>query len=178
MRLFSNSDIRNFEPAYSFEKRAMLAEASTAPSQKDVFLSHSSSDDSSVPAVIAFFAKFGASVYADDFDKRLPNPPSPQTAQILRDEIKGCPRFVVLVTPNSRQSRWIPWELGLADGYKGVPPNALLPITPEGEVQNWVTAEYFGLYPRIVHDNGEWKVFDPRDMKTWKLSIWLKSATL
>lgn len=119
------------------------------------------------------FLSHGATVYADDFDKRLPDPPSVQTAEILKGEIKQHPRFVVLATTNSHTSRWIPWELGLSDGYKGVPPSAILPITQEGVIPEWYKSTYVQLYPRIVNIDDAWRVLDPRDNKHWPLRDWL-----
>lgn len=157
---------------YSLAKEASLL------SGKIVFLSHSTADDRHVHGVLRFFKRFKAPAYADDFDKRLPKPPTTATAVTLKDEIKKCPRFVVLVSPNSRLSRWIPWELGLADGFKNIPPIALLPVTPEGAEEAWANEEYFNLYPRIYCNGSSsvddsWKVLDPRDNVAWKLSFWL-----
>ena len=159
------------------ENLSLVKEASTL-SGKTVFLSHSSADDKFIPSVLRFFNRFEAPAYADDFDKRLPKPPTTATALTLKNEIKQCPRFVVLVSPNCRNSRWIPWELGLADGFKGIPPIALLPVTQEGIEEGWTKDEYFNLYPRIYCDGASsiddsWKVLDPRDQKPWKLSTWL-----
>jgi hypothetical protein len=177
VRLFSNMDVRTYEPP-TIRRAQVLSEAKTTIAGKTVFLSHSSVDDAIVPAVISFFASFEASVYADDFDKRLPNPPSAITASILKSEIRKCPRFVVLTTPSSRTSRWIPWELGLADGYKGIPPNATLMFTPEGIVETWTKEQYFNLYPKIVNDNWNWVVTDPRGSATWPLKQWLHTPLL
>lgn len=176
IRLFSNADARRWEPSSLLAKRALFEDAKVSAMSKHIFLSHSSKDDALVPGVIAFFASHKATVYADDFDKRLPDPPSTNTANILKSEIKGCQRLVVLATPNSHTSRWIPWELGIGDGLKGVPPNAIFPITPEGDVQSWTKTEYFGLYPKIAEVDGEWRVIDPRNSTMWRLSTWLHSA--
>jgi hypothetical protein len=155
-----------------------MAEAKKDATSKDVFLSHSTTDDRLVPGVISFFMIHGASVYADDFDVRLPQPPSSATAQILKGEIGGCRRLVVLATPNSHTSRWIPWELGIGDGMKGIPPNAILAMTPEGDVPPWTKIEYFALYPRIVNEDGAWHVTDPRGGAGWPLKDWLSLTTL
>lgn len=89
-------------------------------------------------------------MYADNGDTRLPDIPSPETAQILRDTLTACRKLVVLVTTNSKDSKWIPWELGLGDGYHAPDAVALLPAIPEGGPQLWAEREYLGLYDRIV----------------------------
>lgn len=173
MKLFSHSDASSFERASSLRRDQLLQEAKASTPSTVVFLSHSSKDDSLVPGVVAFFRKFNAGVYADDFDKRLPNPPSTATAIILKGEIRKLPRLVALATPNSYTSRWIPWELGLADGFRGIPPNAILPITQEGQIPPWLTTEYLHLYPKVVNINGSWMVTDPRGGTSWALNNWL-----
>jgi hypothetical protein len=79
----------------------------------------------------------------------------------------------VLVSPNSRYSRWIPWELGVAHGLNGVAPVAILPGTHDGNEDAWTVEEYFGLHPRVRFFKGAWSVWDPRDKKRWKLEEWL-----
>jgi len=173
MKLFSYSDASSYERASTLGRDQLLKEAKASTASAIVFLSHSSKDDQFVPGVVAFFRKFNAGVYADDFDKRLPNPPSTKTAVILKNEIRKLPRFVALATPNSYTSRWIPWELGLADGFRDIPPNAILPITQEGQVPPWLTTEYLNLYPKVVTINAAWFVTDPRSSSSWTLSDWL-----
>lgn len=164
----------------SIQRRAVLLEnrrlqvSKAATVQGNVFLSHCTRDDDKIKGVIDFLSDFGVRVYVDDLDMRLPKPPSVDTASILKDEIKASSRLIVLVSPASQDSRWIPWELGLADGFKGVSPIAILPITPYGEEEEWAKEEYFALYPRIYERGGTWYVMDPRDGKPWTLSGWIK----
>ena len=160
----------------NFSNSRYIAEAKTASVKASVFLSHSSADDEHVDRVVLFFRDFDAVVYADNYDKTLPKPPNVATAATLKNRIANTNRFVVLVSPNSRNSRWIPWELGIADGKKGVAPIAILPVTPNGTEEAWTVEEYFGLYPRIRFNNDAWIVVDPRDGKHWKLKDWLHTA--
>ena len=102
-------DLRRFAPTIN-EARVYLRKAASEVN-KNVFLSHSSKDHEHLPGVIAVLDGHGGRVYIDDGDKRLPSNPSPKTADILRKTIKRLPRFVLFVTTNSKNSRWIPWEL-------------------------------------------------------------------
>lgn len=68
--------------------------------------------------VIGFLENFGAKVYIDKADKELPEKTSAETGVKLKNRIAQCQKFVVLVTANSKNSRWIPWELGFADEKK------------------------------------------------------------
>lgn len=173
MSFLSFSDVRSISTAAkSHGLNALEAKAST--SVGSIFLSHSSADDEFVAGAVVFLMQFGFPVYTDNHDRRLPVPPNTQTAKILKDEIKKSRRFVVFVSPNSRFSRWIPWELGLADGYKDVVPIGILPVTSTGEEENWAKEEYFGLYPRIYKSGNTWYVEDPRDRKPWTLDGWMR----
>jgi len=97
----------------------LLKEASRTKVGKTVFLSHSSKDNEHLPAVISIIENHGGRVYVDSEDDRLPTNPNRETADILRGTVRSCRRFVLFVTTNSKDSRWIPWELGLSDGEKG-----------------------------------------------------------
>lgn len=140
-----------------------------------IFLSYSHQDEDKLPGVIEFFANHGAGVYVDKGDDRLPNPPSPITANMLRRHISLSPRTVMLLSPKSYQSHWIPWELGLADGHCGSKKTAILPISQDLNDTFWRTREYLGLYPIISKPESSetWNVNDPEDGKYWGLTNWI-----
>ena len=129
--------------------RAILKSAATLTA-KTVFLSHSSKDAELLPATVKILTDAGGRVYVDKGDDRLPQTPSPATAAILREAVGVCKRFVLLVSTNSKDSRWIPWELGLADGTTRPARVALFPVAGTSHEQSWANAEYLGLYKRIV----------------------------
>lgn len=182
MAFLTYSEIKTF--AAEFSKAQILEKASTFDDSKLAFLSYCSLDEDYLVGVIKFFEKFRTNVYVDKYDKRLPDPPNSQTADLLKKEIRSCRRFILLVSPNSKDSIWVPWELGLADGFKGVAPVALLPIGPTSIEAEWVNRQYLGLYPRITfgpikdQPSAVWKVFDPRDTRSWTLEQWLHSTSL
>ncbi len=155
-------------------EQVLLKSASVRPKQKIVFLSHSSEDNTHLAGVVNFFSDFNAPVYVDIQDTTLPTTPSHRTASIIKNAISACPRFVILVSPNSYYSNWIPWELGFADSEKGVSNIALLPIAPTSREDKWIGYEYLSLYPRILKRNDEWRVYDTRDNKYWTLLKWLR----
>jgi hypothetical protein len=171
---------RHFDVLQKSITDSMIRNYSAASVDKaTLFLSHSRKDAQYLDYAKKFFATFEASVYVDIGDDRLPTTPSPQTAAILKDMIKKCPRFVVLVSADSKDSKWVPWELGLADGFKGTTPVALLPFSLTGNDEDWAKQEYLGLYPRIHggtlpgYTNAEWLVHDPTSGKNWRLREWL-----
>lgn len=146
---------------------------------KNTFLSHSSKDKEYLAAVVTFLENYGADVYVDNGDARLPARPSKITAEILRDTINELRRFIIFVTSNSKDSRWIPWELGLGDAFKGPSSIALLPASESAYSQDWADQEYLGLYQRIVYGSLQgfsgpvWLVHDHIENKGTLLRTWL-----
>ncbi len=180
MKYFSStaSEIQNFSRGvivedHRFEKRAS---ASTA----DVFLSHSSADKDVLPKAIGFLENHGAKVYIDKADKELPQKTSAETGVKLKERISQCPKFIVLVTANSKSSRWIPWELGIADEKKKLPNVALLPDIGNQANAEWPEQEYLGLYPRIVLNTFKdqaapvWMILNHHTNTGIELGQWLK----
>jgi hypothetical protein len=155
------------------------------PQETNVFLSYSSKDREHVAGVVRFFEEFDATVYVDIEDRALPEVPSVLTAAALCEKIELARRLVVLVTRATETSLWVPWELGVAHGKKGVSPLAVLPLSPADEDQDeaWTKQHYLGLYPRIRHGplihprtgatTTEWMVSDPRDKRSWTIQQWL-----
>lgn len=182
MKYFSSTaaEIQNFSRGvlveeHRFEKRSSV-------SVSDVFLSHSTADKDALPQVIGFLEKHGARVYIDKADKELPQKTSAETGVKLKERIAQCAKFIVLVTANSKGSRWIPWELGIADEKKKLPNVALLPDVGNQSNPEWPEQEYLGLYPRIVLDTFEgqttpvWMVLDHHARKGTELGQWLKRS--
>lgn len=161
------------------EKRAFL-EARATRKTYNTFLSHSSADDELLPGVIRILENHGAVVYTDDGDERLPDNTTPETAQILKSSVKECRRFVLFVTPNSKDSRWIPWELGLGDGMKTTSSVALFPSAENYYETTWSEQEYLGLYQRIIwgtfegKEEPEWMVLNHHKNSATQLRKWLE----
>ena len=180
MAFLSIAEVRGLTETLERSRMAerVVKEASETTRDKLVFLSHQKRDKDLLSGIILFLGQFGASVYVAEDDEHLPANPSPATAEVLKGRIVQCPRFVALITENSSVSKWIPWELGVADGKKGVAPVATLPVSSTAAEEAWARQEYFGLYPRIYKDDRdqEWKVLDPRDGLAWGLHYWLHGS--
>lgn len=181
MAIFATfSELRAISAAKISESRSYVQAHHHSRVQHDTFLSHSTKDDDLVPAVILILENHGAKVYVDDLDLLLPSPPSKQTADILKGHIRSTRRLVVFVTPNSKGSRWIPWELGLGDGLKTALSVAIFPSAETAHDQSWADQEYLGLYRRIVYGDIEgysnpiWMVLDHIDNRATPLRDWLK----
>lgn len=143
-----------------------------------VFLSHSSKDIELLSGAIAFLEIYGAKVYVDERDSRMPKPPSVETAKLLKANIRASSKFIVLMSEISASSKWIPWELGLADNLIKTQNIALLPSSESGLEEYWATQEYLSLYSRIqINQSGNYVVYDRESEKQIELGQWLKAGT-
>lgn len=124
----------------------------------------------------------GATVYVDEIDPAMPPYTTEATAAILKSRIKQTRHFVLLASQNSKDSRWVPWELGIADGYKDLSSIALFPASENSHERAWASWEYLGLYRRIVwgdlegYDKKLWMVIDEKKNTATRLSEWLKGG--
>ena len=174
-------DLRRFNDALTMERRVALKSHSASKNNKDTFLSHSSKDEEYLPSVIHLLESHGASVYCDLGDDRLPVNPNPETALILKKQIKVSRKQVVFITKNSQNSKWVPWELGIGDIYLSSRNVALLPVTTNKIDQSWAQQEYLGLYRHIVwgqldgFSSNLWLVYDYRTNTAERLNDWLAS---
>lgn len=178
MRYFNESDVRRYDETIILNEHT-FSEKSGGRSV-DVFLSHSSNDKADLPATINFLESYGVNVYIDKKDNKLPKKTSKDTGEILKRRIDESKKFIVLVSENSKNSRWIPWELGIADEKKKIHNIALLPKVEGNENPEWPEQEYLGLYPRIVYavfkgqDRPVWMVYNHYDNIGIELGEWLK----
>ncbi len=136
-----------------------------------MFLSHSHKDRDLIQPTLAFLRSHGVKIYVDWMDEGMPDVVSGETAKKLKERIKEQKKFVVLVTENSKDSRWVPWELGYADPTKGMDHIASLPVT---ESTDFVENEYLKIYPKIQFVSDTWWVWldDPQKLTT--LAQWLR----
>lgn len=163
----------------SIEKSNSLLSESQSQVDKNVFLSHSSKDKDYLPHVIGFLENYGGSVYIDKLDQSLPNTTNHETAVKLKERIDKIDKFILFATKNSKESKWMPWELGIADGIKKYYDIAILPSVENIYEENWAEQEYLGIYKKIVKgriDNGreDWIVRDFYNKRATYLNDWLK----
>ena len=151
-----------------------------AAAYNTTFLSHSSKDKSLVTGAMRILTNHGAFVYIDEIDPTMPPYTSEETAKKLKDRIRQTKKFVLLATENSKNSKWVPWELGVADGYKTLSNVAIFPTIEDGGSSSWTSWEYLGLYHRIVwgdikgQKKSLWMVLDEKNNTAVPLRRWLK----
>ncbi len=181
-RITTFNDMRNYSTTYANDAKALYENAIIKSSSyvPYTFVSYSSKDSEYLPYVLKILTNHGAKPYVDKGDDRLPNPPSVKTAEVLKDTIKKSKRMVVFVTTNSKDSKWVPWELGLGDGSKSNNEIALFPSGENSYETKWLEQEYLGLYNRIVfgslegYDKEVWMVYDYQTHTATALSKWLQ----
>jgi hypothetical protein len=179
----TGAQLRAFAAARTAEERvAIRKNASSKPLEGSTFLSHSSKDDDLVVGATMVLEGHGANVYTDKVDPEMPPYTTEETAVLLKTRIRQAKRFVLLTSKNSKESRWVPWELGVADGYKRFDHIALFPSSDDSKDMTWASWEYLGLYLRIVwgelqgYTKPLWMVWDRRANKATELSKWLSEA--
>jgi hypothetical protein len=128
--------------------------------QTTIFLSHSSKDRELAQGLVYYLALFGTRVYVDWNDSNLPRVTNRETAEKLKGKIKENSLFMILATENALDSKWVPWEVGIADQCKGEGAMLLLPVADVYGQFNG--SEYLQLYQRIeIADNDSIAVFSP-----------------
>ena len=86
-------------------------------------------------------------VYVDWLDSDMPNVTNRETARRIKQKIEDLDYFWVLATRNALDSKWVPWEIGIADKAKPANKIAIIPvIDPYG---NYHGNEYLQLYPSV-----------------------------
>lgn len=177
----SRDDLRRFAREIGGERAAGLRRAATYRSLPgSTFLSHSSKDDDLVAGAILVLENHGAKVYIDEIDPEMPPYTDTNTAALLKMRIRDTSRFVLLASKNSKDSKWVPWELGIADGLKPPAEIALFPASDSNFDRSWASWEYLGLYDRIAYgelggyEDNVWMVLNERTNTATELRKWLQ----
>lgn len=149
--------------------------AATYPSQAEftLFLSHSRKDNNLLTSAAQFLRSHGIKVYVDWLDEGMPDTVSGDTAKKLKERIAQQRKFVVLVTENSKDSRWVPWELGYADSKKGMEHVAAFPVRESD--RTFTHNEYLQIYPRIEYYKNRWIVWTADPAKLIDSTDWLRA---
>lgn len=121
---------------------------STSSETFDIFLSHSIKDAEVILGIKLLLEGKGLSVYVDwlvDSDLHRDRV-TVSTAERLRVRMKQSKAMIYAHSNNSPTSKWMPWELGFFDGYKGV--ISILPIARSSD-ESFQGQEFLGLYPYL-----------------------------
>ncbi len=128
-------------------------------SAKTAFLSHSHLDKDLVLGLQRYLAQSGYKIYVDWQDAGMPRITNKETAVKIKERIKNNDYFLMLATKNALQSRWVPWEVGVADSLKPYDKLLIIPIVVDGE--DFKGREYLSVYRRLEFTNGNLLIFRP-----------------
>ena len=121
-----------------------LLKASKADASIGVFLSHSHLDRNLVERLNFTLARAGrVSLYVDWRDTTMPPVTNRETAKMIKGKIAELDCFLILATRNAMDSKWVPWEIGIADATKSIDDIAVIPI--EDDNGNYGGNEYMQL---------------------------------
>lgn len=144
----------------------------SAGTRATVFLSHSHDDADLVETFLVLLEDENVDIYVDWKDTEMPSVTSPETAIRLKGRIAECRKFMILATNKALDSKWVPWEIGIADSQNGMRNVAVIPVQDTGTT--WKGSEYVGIYSRVERaNNGRLAVFDPGTSSGIYLSNWL-----
>lgn len=178
-RNVTTAELRSSSANSTQNTRDNLFKSTASTAVMSTFLSHSSKDKEILAGAIQVLQNHGAVVYIDEIDPEMPPYTSEETAALLKQRISQTKRFVLLTTNNSKESRWVPWELGIADGAKGLSKIAIFPASDTTNDDSWASWEYLGLYRRVVwgllqgHPQELWMVLDTKANTAVPLRDWL-----
>lgn len=161
-----------FQAGYGFNinlKPKSLAKATA-------FLSHSHKDRHLIAGLIQLWGEKGISVYVDWNDEEMPKATSRITAELIKKKIIEHDWFIIFATNDAIQSRWVSWEIGVADQAIGPSRILMVPIATYegGEAYG---SEYLDLYNRIeINDTIHLLVLSPKgDVVNYSAKTFLES---
>ena len=141
-------DYRNNESEYILKAQINEARGSRDWTTFDIFLSYNIKDKNVIEGIYLFLTKMGKKVYLDFIvDPQLSREnASLSTAQLIRRRLKNSRQLIYAMSCNSTESKWMPWELGVADG-EGLECN-ILPVSST-YYKDFNKKEYLQLYPLL-----------------------------
>lgn len=129
-------------------------------STKRIFLSHSHKDQVLAKGLKNYLQSLGIDLYIDWLDSSMPAVTSRDTATQLKKRIKDSHHVLVLATDSAINSRWVPWEIGVADIEKTPDGISIMPVVDA--YGNFHGSEYLQLYRKIdISQQGTIAVFEP-----------------
>ena len=137
---------RNSIPEYTVKAMINEARENYEWTKFDIFLSYNIKDKDVIEGIYMYLTKLGKRVYLDFIvDPQLVREnASLNTAKIIRNRLRHSQQLIYAMSCNSSESKWMPWELGVADG-EGCVCN-ILPVSST-YFKDFVRKEYLQLYP-------------------------------
>lgn len=116
----------------------------------DLFLSYNHKDFDLAKAIYLELISQGIKVYVDFKDNSFQRITNQETAKILCDRLSSCKALAYIHTKNARESKWCPWEIGLASGLKNF--KCIIIPAIENNDNEFERQEYLMLYPFVTYE--------------------------
>lgn len=146
--MFTESQLRNYASSSALNESASRTLKFESAAKASIFLSHSHKDKELAKGLKNHLASLGVNLYIDIEDSEMPGSTSRETAERIKGAITRLNVFLILATKNAMESKWVPWEIGVADGKKPYDKILVVPVVdPSG---NFHGSEYLQLYKRII----------------------------
>ena len=147
MAYFTERQLRDYNLQYFSESTEKTLQKSASVTKNTAFLSYSHKDTEIAKGFRAMLQKRGIMLYVDLLDPDLGTNTNRETAIKVRQKIIESNYFFLLATNNSVTSKWMPWELGVADGHKDY--NKILIIPVANDIGQSKGTEFVQVYKRI-----------------------------
>ena len=172
--MFTESQLKGFASSYTLNKSMGRIFESASSARVTMFLSHSHKDKELAKGLKNHLSSFGVNIYIDIEDSDMPGSTSRETAERIKGVISSLHYFLILATRNAMDSKWVPWEIGVADGKKPYDKILVVPVVdPTGKFHG---SEYLQLYKRIdTASDGNSIIFEPNKSSGIYVKNWLSS---
>lgn len=151
MAIIRQQQLLKYAMAVEFSEAAKRSiKTASSAFAKTIFLSHSHHDKLLVEGLKNLLASVGVELYIDWLDDNMPAVTSRETAEKLKSRIKSCNLFMLLATANALNSKWVPWEIGVADGVKSLAQIILVPVADD--TGRFPGSEYLQIYNKLETD--------------------------
>lgn len=99
-----------------------------------VFISHQKNDSEVASKIADYLVEAGVDIYFDQYDTTIDRSNPQSVVQAISYGINNCTHMLVVFSPNTLDSMWVPWEIGYAYTFpvtigvlriKGVPKSEL-----------------------------------------------------
>lgn len=79
-----------------------------------VFISHQKKDSDAAKNIADYLQDAGIDVYFDQYDKSINRSDPQSVVNAIKRGIENSSHMLVLFSPNTLESMWVPWEIGYA----------------------------------------------------------------
>jgi hypothetical protein len=183
MAIFTSSYLKSrYSSSLITEQKQMFSNIDKSQLKFDIFLSHSFLDRDEVLGLYRELTEMGFKVYVDwivdpELDR---NNVTKATAELIRNRMKNSKTLLLAISTNATMSKWMPWELGYADGNTGR--CAIIPISRENlSLYSFNRIEYLKLYPYVdratLKNSQDYKLWVNEDENTYvQFESWMNGS--